>query len=127
MKIRLTILLITVLLSSSGYRAFGRDIYTDPRLSDVPALIEALKDKDIDIRLNAAYALGDIGPAAKDALPALKQRLGIWSAYAISQINPDDETGIAYLFASRVRGGYVSTWPPCWAAFSMEVAHDCCR
>ncbi len=36
----------------------------------VPALIDALKDKDV--RTDAAVALGDIGPAAKDAVEPLR-------------------------------------------------------
>ena len=38
----------------------------------VPALIGALKDKDGYVRQSAAYALGRIGPVAKDAVPALQ-------------------------------------------------------
>ena len=37
----------------------------------VPALIIALKDKDKQVRGNAAVALGKVGPSAKDAVPAL--------------------------------------------------------
>lgn len=37
----------------------------------VAALIENLKDEDEQVRRDAATALGDIGPAAKDAVPAL--------------------------------------------------------
>ena len=36
-----------------------------------PALAEALKDADRDVRQNAAQALGYIGPGAKAAAPAL--------------------------------------------------------
>jgi HEAT repeat protein len=38
----------------------------------VPALIEALKDKQSDIRLSAAIKLGSFGEQAKDAIPALE-------------------------------------------------------
>jgi HEAT repeat protein len=38
----------------------------------VPALIEALKDKEGDIRWSAAICLGSFGEQAKDAIPALK-------------------------------------------------------
>ena len=38
----------------------------------VPALIEALKDKDRDIRRSAALGLGSFGEQAKDAIPALQ-------------------------------------------------------
>ena len=37
----------------------------------VPALIEALKDKDFSVRYSAILALGRIGPGAKDAVLAL--------------------------------------------------------
>jgi hypothetical protein len=37
--------------------------------------IEALKDKDKGTRIAAAFALGKIGPAAKDAVPALIEAL----------------------------------------------------
>ena len=42
----------------------------------IPALIEALKDGDSNVRSNAAKTLGKIGPAAKDAVPALIYALG---------------------------------------------------
>jgi HEAT repeat protein len=38
----------------------------------VPALIEALKDKAVDIRLSAAIGLGYYGEQARDAIPALR-------------------------------------------------------
>jgi hypothetical protein len=38
----------------------------------VPALIEALKDKDNDIRVSAAIGLGTFGEQARDAIPALQ-------------------------------------------------------
>jgi HEAT repeat protein len=38
----------------------------------VPALIEALKDKDSDIRWSAAIGLGYFGEQATDAIPALQ-------------------------------------------------------
>jgi HEAT repeat protein len=38
----------------------------------VPALIEALKDKEDDIRCSAAIGLGYFGGQAKDAVPALQ-------------------------------------------------------
>ena len=41
----------------------------------VPALINALQDKNESIRASAAYALGDIGSAAQEAVPALTQAL----------------------------------------------------
>jgi HEAT repeat protein len=41
-----------------------------------PALIEALKSEETEIRLGAAKALGGMGPRAKDAVPALIENLG---------------------------------------------------
>jgi HEAT repeat protein len=38
----------------------------------VPALIEALNDKDGDVRVSAALGLGSFGEQAKDAIPALE-------------------------------------------------------
>jgi HEAT repeat protein len=38
----------------------------------VPALIEALKDRDSDIRWSAAIGLGNFGEQARDAIPALQ-------------------------------------------------------
>src|SRR5262245_19091629 len=38
----------------------------------VPALVEALKDKQGDIRWSAAIGLGNFGEEAKDAIPALQ-------------------------------------------------------
>ena len=41
----------------------------------VPALIEALKDKEHDIRWSAAIGLGYLGDSAKEAIPALLARI----------------------------------------------------
>jgi HEAT repeat protein len=37
----------------------------------IPALVEALKDEDVDVRRGAAYGLGTFGEQAKDAVPPL--------------------------------------------------------
>ena len=42
-----------------------------PPVSAVPDLAAALTDKDEKVRGLAAYLLGEMGPTAKDALPAL--------------------------------------------------------
>jgi hypothetical protein len=42
---------------------------------DIPALIEAIRDKDPLVRRRAAEALGKMGPEAKQAIPALKEAL----------------------------------------------------
>jgi len=41
----------------------------------VPALIEALNDTDYEVRIWSMSALGSLGPAAKEALPALNQAI----------------------------------------------------
>ena len=38
----------------------------------VPALIQALKNKAVDVRLSAAIGLGGFGEQARDAIPALQ-------------------------------------------------------
>jgi len=42
----------------------------------IPALIEALKDRDGDVRRSAAIGLGSFGEQARDAIPALQAALG---------------------------------------------------
>lgn len=62
----------------------------------VPALIEALKDKETDVRLSAAIGLGYFGEQAKDAIPALQQaaqhdgdvRVRKQAGVALSRIDP---------------------------------------
>jgi HEAT repeat protein len=62
----------------------------------VPALIDALKDKENDIRLSAAIGLGTLGEEARDAIPALQQtaesghdsRVRKAAATALSRIDP---------------------------------------
>jgi HEAT repeat protein len=60
----------------------------------VPALIEALKDRDGYVRRNAAGALGIIGRDAKAAVPALNEALNDKNrdvresaAWALEEIN----------------------------------------
>ncbi len=59
----------------------------------VEELIQAFQDDDWEVRRNAAYALGEIGPEAKGAVPALIQAFqdDDWevrnsAAYALRQI-----------------------------------------
>jgi HEAT repeat protein len=65
----------------------------------VPALIEALKDKENDIRLSAAIGLGSFGEQAKDAIPALQTaqrdhdaRIREAAGVALSRIDPSKFT-----------------------------------
>ena len=61
----------------------------------VPALIEALKDKEGDIRWSAAIGLGSFGDQARDAIPALQAaqrdrdaRVREAAGVALSRIDP---------------------------------------
>jgi HEAT repeat protein len=61
----------------------------------IPALIEALKDKEGDVRKSAAIGLGYFGEQAKDAIPALQAALNDRDArvreaagVALSRIDP---------------------------------------
>ncbi len=62
----------------------------------VPALTEALKDKDADVRWSAAIGLGYFGARAKDAVPALQAaqrdrdaRVREGASVALSRIDPE--------------------------------------
>jgi HEAT repeat protein len=61
----------------------------------VPALIEALKDKEGDVRWSAAIGLGSFGEQARDAIPALQAaqrdsdaRVREAAGVALSRIEP---------------------------------------
>jgi vesicle coat complex subunit len=61
----------------------------------IPALIEALKDKEDDVRWSAAIGLGNFGEQAKDAIPALQEvqkdrdaRVREGATVALSRIDP---------------------------------------
>ena len=70
----------------------------------MPALIEALKDDDNEVRRNAASALGRIGPAAEAAVPALIEALKDDdnevrrnAAFALGRIGPAAEAAVPAL------------------------------
>ena len=61
----------------------------------VPALVEALQDREGDVRRSAALGLGSFGDRAKDAVPALQAaqrdrdaRVREAAAVALSRIDP---------------------------------------
>ena len=61
----------------------------------VPALVAALRDCDPQVRCDAARALGDMGPAARQAVDALAEalwrqphRLRLEAARALGRIGP---------------------------------------
>jgi HEAT repeat protein len=62
----------------------------------VPALIEAFKDKDANVRLSAANGLGYFGEQAKDAIPTLEaglrdsdSRIREAASTALTRIDPN--------------------------------------
>jgi HEAT repeat protein len=62
----------------------------------VPALMEALKDNEGDIRWSAAIGLGTLGESAKEAIPALQvalrdrdRRVREAARVALSRIDPE--------------------------------------
>lgn len=62
------------ILTLSGGIRFGRFQAVGP--DTVTAITASLADSNADIREEAARALADVGPTAKDALPALKSMAG---------------------------------------------------
>lgn len=78
--------LIGLMMSGCGSAENGQQAH-------IKSLIKQLGDGDAFVRLKAAYALGQIGPAAKEAVPALIMALGDEStdirakaAWALGQI-----------------------------------------
>lgn len=68
------------LLDTSDEMMFEQAVYALERLGEeaVPSLLEELKDEDISgkKRVNIVYALGRLGPKAREAVPALLPFLG---------------------------------------------------
>jgi len=70
----------------------------------IPAIIEALKDKDWDVRTSAASALGGIGPDARAAVPVLIEALKdehfyvrSSAAHALGGIGPEARAAVPAL------------------------------
>jgi HEAT repeat protein len=62
----------------------------------VPALAAALADTVPIVRMRAAYALGEIGPAAEAALPKLKE--------AVNREKDGNARGAAVLAVDKIQG-----------------------
>jgi len=83
------ILLIGLLIT--GHNATAGDMFASPSVSDIPALIACFDDSDV--RLGASRALQKLGrPTTEqlsDALAADSLDVRIWAAYTLGQIGPD--------------------------------------
>jgi hypothetical protein len=82
--------------------------------NEVQRYKEALKSPDIDIRREAARALGEIGPGAKDAVPEL-----------IEALNDEDMDLIAVWAVGRIGPAAIAAVPALkrW----LEKVHSSCR
>ncbi len=89
---------------------FKPDIKKMRERKDINGLANALKDKDIVVRMNAAYALGDIGDirAVEPLIEALKDVWGVKLAAATALGNLHDERAIEPLEALK-KGSGVTT------------------
>jgi len=108
----------------------------------VPRLIPMLKDKDLSRRSHAAWAIGAIGPAARDAVPALVEVLYTdeklefgkrdfvlfgFTAWALGRIGPDAAAAaepLGKLLAGRGawrRKQYRATEQAAWALTRLGV------
>jgi HEAT repeat protein len=70
----------------------------------VEQMIEDLKNPDHNVRYTAAEVLGDYGPQAKSAVPALREALAdsdryvrMRAAYSLAEIRPDAQAAIPEL------------------------------
>jgi HEAT repeat protein len=78
--------------------------------SEIQKHIEVLKDTDWRIRANAARGLGEIGPAAKDAVPALIEALNdndvsLIVVWALGEIRPAARTAAPAIIQWMERPG----------------------
>jgi hypothetical protein len=75
----------------------------------VPALCDALNHPDPQIRSQAIDALGAIGPAAKDAVPALlrvwreDKPLSAYAVYAVTRIDPQAATPAVWFLCKQLK------------------------
>ncbi|NQT90763.1 MAG: HEAT repeat domain-containing protein, partial [Candidatus Omnitrophica bacterium] len=95
-------------------RPFSQEVGTAEK-ETVKKLIEALKDKNDDVRRSAAEALGEIGSDAKSAISALTEALKdengdvrVYAAEALGEIGPAAKSAIPALTeALKDEGMYV--------------------
>jgi len=86
---------------------FKPDVKKMREKKDIDGLINALKDKDVGVRMNAAYALGDMGDikAVEPLIEALKDVWGVKLAAATALGNLHDERAIEPLEALKTGTG----------------------
>jgi HEAT repeat protein len=113
----------------TGQGTFFYDAFVDKALARVgepavPALLKILTGPDGDMRVCAAYALGEIGPAARAAVPSLIR--------AIEHADPkQEEPEILVLYAIRALGRIgpearaavpaLNGWLDRWDAFDFDA------
>ncbi len=88
----------------------ARSAISPDETTSVSDFAKALKDKKVNVRREAAYALRRLGPRAKEAVPALVEALGdgdqqVWfaSIEAIALIGPDAADAVPALVAGMKR------------------------
>lgn len=111
-------LMLAACASKAWYQSYGFDTREDAlTIASVPVLIDALGDQDARVREQTAETLAEIGPDARDAVPALIEVLQedvldvrMAAADALEAIeletviNPDDEDVInAQMWVSMTR------------------------
>ena len=97
----IVVILGLLVLSATVLSSVGR---ASDRTVGVPALTKRLKDDDAGFRSLAAYALGQLGPAARDAVPDLTEALQdsnhkvrSSSAYALGRIGSSAQSAVPAL------------------------------
>src|SRR5947209_1981377 len=96
---RLSLLAFLAVAAHSELRAQDPN---DPLYQNKPhsTWLKELSDKDPKVRKSAAYAMRDLGPKAKAAVPTLFKMLKgdpspgarIWAGYALASVAPEDPT-----------------------------------
>ena len=79
--------------------------------------VQGLKHANVENRIHAAYALGEIGPSARPAVPALAEALRDaepvvqeWAADALAKIGPGAGAAVPALI-DALRGGEETSNP----------------
>lgn len=97
------LLLVGILFSVFlNARSFAADIYSNPTEDDIPALIRSLADPNV--QLGASRALASLQKSSvsllENALRSESSELRIWAAYTLGQIGHDAAPAVAGLAAT---------------------------